>query len=84
MANTKAPKLTTDEHLHKLKPEQVFRVHHGLNVETGEPLPGTEAESNGAGCACAHCVSHTEEDPKILADAVDVYNAAPAAKKAKK
>jgi hypothetical protein len=82
MAKQKAPKLTRDEHLHSLSAERVYRIHHGLNPETGDPLPGTQ-EHDDDGCECAHCVSHVNEDPKILADAVDEFNSAKPTKKAK-
>jgi hypothetical protein len=65
MAKQKAPKLTGDKRLHSLSAERVYRIHHGLNPETGDPLPGTQ-EHDDDGCACAHCVSHVEGDPDIL------------------
>jgi len=62
------PVLTNDEHLHEKTPEHVYRIHHGLDPQTGEPVRGN-AEPAEDECGCAHCVSHVEQDESVLTDA---------------
>lgn len=76
----KIPKLTKDKHLHALSAEQVYRIHHGMNPETGEPNPGAEVTHDE--CGCAHCVSHFEQNPQVLEDARARFAASPAAESA--
>lgn len=75
-------KLTRDEHLHDKTPEHVYRVHHGLDPETGLPVRGN-AEPAEDECFCAHCVAHVEQDPEILAAAKEAYAKGPKEAKSK-
>ena len=67
------PQLTDDTHLHGKTAEQVYRIHHAMNPETGDPLPGVEV--NDDECGCAHCVSHVESDPAVLDAARETFKA---------
>lgn len=71
------PQLTPDEHLHSFTAEQVYRIHHGLDPETGKELRGVEVSHDE--CGCAHCVSFVEKDEKVLAEAQENYVADKAA-----
>jgi hypothetical protein len=71
----RVPRLTKDNHLHSLSAEEVYRIHHAMDQHTGEPLPG--AQVNHDECGCAHCVSHVEQNPQVLADAQAAHAANP-------
>jgi hypothetical protein len=70
----RVPRLTNDEHLHDKSDEHVYRVHHGMDPLTGEPLRGTEV--NHDECGCAHCVAYVETDPEILTAAREAWKLA--------
>lgn len=41
--------------------EEIFRAHHNLHPETGEPLPGSESHAGTArGCECDHCAEYQQ------------------------
>lgn len=46
---------TKDKHLKGKTSEHIYREHHGLDVETGKPLPGRKPHHS---CKCDDCKAH--------------------------